>query len=427
MKDLYTNASEAYMGGGAILGLTPYVVKAQGYYAAGDIDNAFKVLKDLAKEIKEIFNFKEVTINLNETITGFRIQDLFDIDGINSSATKSISSCYFVDYGNQPIKDKFVVKNGTYKCKYKDTHCDLSIYAPIMLDAKQMSPEEFLALLLREIGYKFYVWSIGDDLYGVFKYIIRFIMAYTRILDSILSLSFKIKSPISAALTTARFFIIPYLIDTESESATKSGFLKLIFDKVLNFTKNSVVIMLAPIISIVCLLYLPINTLMGFVFSKVFNMKFNDCDNFADEFCAAYGLGPELIKAGYKEQYGKGIDKISSLVCDFMGISTALYTATSLNIGGCTHKSAVLPRLDNLVRYYTEELKKVSDKKKKDEIVKKIKALQESRKQLMGLPETKWSPGQVFVRWYSTNFGANGEAMERLDKKAKVIDKTIKS
>jgi len=427
MNDLYTKASEAYMGNSAILGLTPYVVKAQGYYAAGDIDKAFKTLKELAKELKSIFNFKDVTINLNETITGFRLQDIFDISGGMPSGTKSISSCYFVDYGLQPKKDKFVIKDGTYKCKYSDTHCDLSIYAPVMLDSKQMSPEEFLAVLLREIGYKFYIWTIGDSLSSTITFLMRFISAYLNVLDSIKNLKVELKSPIKIALTTTRYFVMPYFIDIKSKSATKSSFLKTIFDKVLNITSNSIMILMAPVIGLISMVFLPVQALMGFIFSKILGMKFNDCDNFADEFCAAYGLGPELIKAGYKEQYGKGMDKIASVVCDFTGMSTLMYTATSLNIGGCTHKSAVLPRLDNLVRYYTEELNKVSDKKKKDEIVSKINALKESRKQLMGLPETKWSPGQIFVRWYSANFGASGEAMKRLDDKAEDIDKSIKS
>lgn len=410
LDDDISIANEAYLGNLAIKDLIPIINNAQKFYISGNEKESFKEIIKLSNNIKNIFNFKKCTINVNNTTFGFRWHDIIDLD--SPSINESVTRCEFLTAkGAFNVKaSDIIIKNNTYRFKKPIVRCDLSIYAPKMLNSKITSPEVCLALILREIGYSFYICTVGDKIYGVGILILRNL---TKVFSLFPTPGISIMGIVKSGLGA----IIPGLYEdsVKSKPPTSSGFLKFL-DKVVNFGLTGVKLLLAPIVGIIAIVLSPFALTMK-ALTNLIGLHPDECDKFADQFVASYGLGHEVIKGIHNEQYGDGKSKILGLVADFTGLSAILYTGTSLNIGS-TNCAAVMPRLDSVINYYNYEMANTKDPGYKSTLKNKIKVLNDCRNKLQELPENKYSIGQFFIRLCDSISGSKMEAMERLDKEA---------
>jgi hypothetical protein len=391
-------ANEAYQGNEAVAPFVSSIDKAQRVYAKGDKRGAFKILVSMTEDIAKTFNFKNCTIQVNETMLGIGWTNSVCRFTLGNGDTKKIT---FEDI-EQSKK--------TYRFKKPLTNCNLAIYAPNMLDSSRVSPQEATALIVREIGFSFFVWGFYLKTEEGIINALTLMSSYT---DSE-------SSTLDKVMTTAgvAFDYVPN-IKVPNTKGTKSGVAK-VAGKVLSFFEYSTRILVVPLYAIVAFFTIPFKFIID-LFHKAFGINYDDADKFADQFCASYGLGGELSSAMIKQRDMNfvGDSEFGSFMriyADIFGASTLLYTKTAGSIGSINSGMA-LQRIESIIHYYEDLLNENSTNKVlKEEIKEKISSLKIQYSYLSKLPSEKYTVGAFISKVWGQLFGADTEAIDRLDK-----------
>lgn len=412
MENIFEVANEAYQGDSNVKGLKKYLDDAKKYYLADKKEQAFRILKEMCADIKKVFNFRDVSINLNDTTSGPFMYG----EHVTNGATYSICHITLTQGTVKTITPKDIeIMNKTYRFKEPIVSCNLSIYGPRMLGDDLFNTSELLALIVREIGYSFYSWTSGKKVLNEIGTAIEVANAACQ--------SYEDKSAVPlfcAAVDVAPKYIKD--ISISSDGPTKSRFAK-VWDKVTNIIATPFILLLTPIIGAINILSLPFQLIFE-AMNKSFGINYDEADKFADQFAASYGYGAELASAMKKMKYtgafNKSFNNFMNLYAEVFCLSSLAYTATSSNVE-CVNTGAALPRIESMIQYYENELVHCRNNKEiSKEIREKLKMLTKEYDILSKLPRENYTPSAIVAKLWTKLFGTDTAAMDRLDEVVRV-------
>lgn len=400
ITSLFTVANEAYQGEDSIKPIVDIIKKAQNLYPKNE-HAAYKELDKLTVYLTKLFNFKNCTLQVNKTTFWFGSTTSVGRFTIGNGDTKLITNEDF----EQSVK--------TYRFVKPIINCNLSLYAPNILDSSRISPREVTALIVREIGYSFFAWGTGRKAEEGIRTAISQAITFG---DSDTPASIKI-----AGLITDLTLKYAPNFKFGTTGGTQSGVVKLFHD-IMSGIGHAAQMVLIPIAGVINLIMLPFSAI-GATVDKFFGISFDEVDNFADAFAASYGLAGDLASAMEKEskmraigseRYGENF----RLYADIMGASIGAYTMAS-GKNGVTNTGAILPRIEKLVMYYEDLLKEQKNPKIKKEINDKLKSLRAQYNYLKSLPRETNTISSFIAKLWTRLFGSDTEAIDRFDREIK--------
>ena len=428
MENLFSVASEAYQGDSAVRGLEKYIAQARDQYRKGRQQEAFKTLKEMAKDIKEIFNFQGVSINLNNSTLGpYGGTEEY----CSSGATSSICRITMT-YGTQrklENKDIEIMKK-TYRFKQPVAFCNLSIYAPRILEDDLYTIKEIVALIIQQIGYSFYAWTTGRQAQLKILQALRVLIMLAKYSDPNTKTSDKVVDTMDTALYIAPAYIKEW--EHHSSGPSNSKFIAFI-DKLGSMIGAGALIVLGPVIAVISIFALPIMAVLD-VINKIFGFSYDEVDKFIDQFTASYGYGEALMSALNKTRrqnrdgkLSKSFNNFLDLYSEIFMVSAIMYTWTSDTVG-CVNSTAVLTRIESMIIYYEQELDKCKGSKEVSaELRDKIKSLKLMYENLKSKPRENFTPSAIVAKLWAKLFGTDTVAINRLDKEIEEVKKGKKS
>jgi len=424
MENLFSVASEAYQSDSAVKGLEKYIAHARDQYRKGQQQEAFNTLKEMAKDIKEIFNFKGVSVNLNNSTLGpYGGTD----DYCSSGATSSICRITMT-YGTQrqlDNKEIEILKN-TYRFKQPTAYCNLSIYAPRILADDLYTVKEIVALIIQQVGYSFYAWTNGRQIQLKILQALRVLMTLAKYNDPNATTSDKVADTIDTAAYIAPAYIKEW--EHSSRGPSNSKFIAFI-DKLGSMIGAGALIALGPVIAVLSIFVLPIMGVLEII-NKIFGFSYDEVDKFIDQFTASYGYGEELMSALNKTKRQNKDGRLSKSFNNFLDLyseifmsAAIMYTWTSDTVG-CVNSTAVLTRIESMIVYYEQELDNCrGNKEVSAELRDKIKSLKLMYENLKSKPRENFTPSAIVAKLWSKLFGTDTVAINRLDKEIEEVKK----
>jgi len=428
MENLFSVASEAYQGDSAVRNLEKYIAQARDQYRKGKQQTAFNTLKEMAKEIKEIFNFQGVSVNLNNSTLGpYGGADDWGSSGATSSICRIVMT-----YGTQrklENKDIEIIKN-TYRFKQPTAFCNLSIYAPRVLEDDLYTIKEIVAMIIQQIGYSFYAWTNGRQVQLKIFQALRVLVTLAKYNDPNATTTDKVVDTMDAAFDIAPAYIKEW--EHSSRGPVNSKFISFM-DKLGSFIGAGALIVLGPVIAVISIFALPINAVLEMI-NKIFGISYDEVDKFIDQFTASYGYGEALMSALNKTRrqnrdgrLGKSFNNFLDLYSEIFMAAAIMYTWTS-NTVDCVNSTAVLTRIESMIVYYEQELENCKGNKEiSAELRDKIKSLKLMYENLKSKPRENFTPSAIVAKLWAKLFGTDTVAINRLDKEIEDVKKGKKS
>jgi len=419
MKNLFSVANETYQGDSNIRSLEKIINHARDQYRKNRQVEAFKTLKEISDVIRELFNFKDVNVNLNTASLG--LYNGNEEYGFSSATT---SLCHVtLSYGTQKkidIKDLEYIKNA-YKCEKPILYCNIAISASKVFGDEAYNSREIVALILQQLAYSFYAWTSG-------KKVTISIIQSLNILSAISNSNSDTKSE-EPILEIAPSYINESM---QSYHGLSNAELMQFMNKMGSMLGAGALVAIGPILAALSCFTSPINTTLDII-NKIFGVDYNEVNTFTEQFIEHYGYSKELNAVINKFQSqdkntpsAKSFNSFLDLYAEVFTVSAVAYNWVSNKVE-CINSTSVLTRIESIIVCYEKDLDSCKGNKEIcAELRDKIKSLKLIYENLKAKPRENFTPSAITAKLWTKLFSIDTTA-NSLDKEIEEIKKGKKS